>query len=215
MLEITEELLDKHIDNILDVMDEIQEGKITVLVGNNGVGKSLIRKQLHFKWQRKYGERKSYIRAVSMQQRTENRSADWDALGSMLHDDETSPTSLWTYYLIKNTFKLDEDKKYYYVFDELELGMSKETILSVLDKIAEQIPEFLEKSLGILVITHSDFVADYFMKNFDCDFFNIGFGTVEKDYDAWKNREVMGVDLDWLEDWSDKLYHHINERSKK
>lgn len=215
MLKITEKLLDKHIDNILDVMDEIQEGKITVLIGNNGVGKSLIRKQLHFKWQRKYGERKSYIRAVSMQQRTENRSADWGALGSMLHDDETSPTSLWTYYLIKNTFRLDEDKKYYYVFDELELGMSKETILSVLDKIAEQIPEFLEKSLGILVITHSDFVADYFMRNFDCDFFNIGFGTVEKDYSAWKNRKIMGVDLDWLEDWSDKLYHHINERSKK
>lgn len=215
MLEITEELLDKHIDNILDVIDEIQEGKITVLVGNNGVGKSLIRKQLHFKWQRKYGERKSYIRAVSMQQRTENRSADWGALGSMLHDDETSPTSLWTYYLIKNTFKLDEDKKYYYVFDELELGMSKETILSVLDKIAKQVPEFLEKSLGILVITHSDFVADYFMKDFDCDFFNIGFGTVEKDYSAWKNRQIMGVDLDWLEDWSNKLYHRINERSKK
>lgn len=208
MLDITEELLDKHINNILDVIDEIQEGKITVLVGNNGVGKSLIRKQLHFKWQRKYGERKSYIRAVSMQQRTENRSADWEALGSMLHDDETSPTSLWTYYLIKNTFKLDDTKKYYYVFDELELGMSKETILSVLNKIAEQIPEFLEKSLGILIITHSDFVAD-------CDFFNIGFGTVEKDYIAWKNRELVGVDLDWLEDWSNKLYHRINERSKK
>lgn len=123
-----------------------------MLVGNNGVGKSLIRKQLHFKWQRKYGERKSYIRAVSMQQRTENRSADWGALGSMLHDDETSPTSLWTYYLIKNTFKLDDTKKYYYVFDELELGMAKETILSVLNKIAEQIQEFLEKGLGISLI---------------------------------------------------------------
>ena len=36
MLEITDELLDKHIDNILDVIDEIQEGKITVLVENNG-----------------------------------------------------------------------------------------------------------------------------------------------------------------------------------
>lgn len=209
MLEITDELLDKHIDNILDIMDEVQEGKITVLVGNNGVGKSLIRKQLHFKWQRKYGERKSYIRAVSMQQRTENRSEDWGALGSMLHDDETSPTSLWTYYLIKNTFKLDDTKKYYYVFDELELGMSKETILSVLNKIAEQIPEFLEKSLG------SDFVADYFMTNFECNFFNIGFGTVEKNYNAWKNRKLVGVDLDWLEDWSNKLYHRINERSKK
>ena len=215
MLEITDELLDKHIDNILDVIDEIQEGKITVLVGNNGVGKSLIRKQLHFKWQRKYGKRKSYIRAVSMQQRTENRSVDWGALGFMLHDDETTPTSLWTYYLIKNTFKLDDTKKYYYVFDELELGMSKETILSVLNKIAEQIPEFLEKSLGILVITHSDFVADYFMKNFECDFFNIGFGAVEKDYNAWKNRKLVEVDLDWLEDWSNKLYHRINERSKK
>lgn len=81
------------------ILMKYKKEKITVLVGNNGVGKSLIRKQLHFKWTRKYGERKSYIRAVSMQQRTENRSADWGALGSMLHDDETSPTSLWTYYL--------------------------------------------------------------------------------------------------------------------
>lgn len=215
MLEITEELLNKHIDNILDVIDEIQEGKITVIVGNNGVGKSLIRKQLHFKFKRKYGDRQSYIRAVSMQQRTENRAETWGALGLALHDNETSPTSLWTYYLIKNTFKLDESKKYYYVFDELELGMSKETILSVLNKIAEQVHEFLEKSLGILVITHSEFVADYFMQNFDCDFFNIGFGIVEKDYEAWKNREILGVDLDWLESWSSKLYHRINERSQK
>lgn len=215
MLEITEELLNKHIDNILDVIDEIQEGKITVIVGNNGVGKSLIRKQLHFKFKRKYGDRQSYIRAVSMQQRTENRAETWGALGLALHDNETSPTSLWTYYLIKNTFKLDESKKYYYVFDELELGMSKETILSVLNKIAEQVPEFLEKSLGILVITHSEFVADYFMQNFDCDFFNIGFGIVEKDYEAWKNREILGVDLGWLESWSSKLYHRINERSQK
>lgn len=215
MLEINEELLNKHIDNILDVIDEIQEGKITVIVGNNGVGKSLIRKQLHFKFKRKYGDRQSYIRAVSMQQRTENRAETWGALGLALHDNETSPTSLWTYYLIKNTFKLDESKKYYYVFDELELGMSKETILSVLNKIAEQVPEFLEKSLGILVITHSEFVADYFMQNFACDFFNIGFGIVEKDYEAWKNREILGVDLDWLESWSSKLYHRINERSQK
>lgn len=215
MLEINEELLNKHIDNILDVIDEIQEGKITVIVGNNGVGKSLIRKQLHFKFKRKYGDRQSYIRAVSMQQRTENRAETWGALDLALHDNETSPTSLWTYYLIKNTFKLDELKKYYYVFDELELGMSKETILSVLNKIAEQVPEFLEKSLGILVITHSEFVADYFMQNFDYDFFNIGFGIVEKDYEAWKNREILGVDLDWLESWSSKLYHRINERSQK
>lgn len=53
------------------------------------------------------------------------------------------------------------------------------------------------------------------MTNFECDFFNIGFGTVEKDYNAWKNRKLVGVDLDWLEDWSSKLYHRINERSKK
>lgn len=214
MFEITNEVLDSHIDNLLDLMQNIQERKIAVIVGDNGVGKSLIRKQLQFKFLHKYNENRNYIRAVSMQQRTESRP-DLDALSSCLHDDETSPTSLWTYYLIKNTFKLSSDKKYYYVFDELELGMSKETILSVLNKIAEQVPEFLEKSLGILVITHSDFVADYFMKNFECDFFNIGFGTVEKDYNAWKNRKLIGVDLDWLEDWSNKLYHCINERSKK
>lgn len=47
------------------------------------------------------------------------------------------------------------------------------------------------------------------MTNFECNFFNIGFGTVEK------NRKLVGVDLDWLEDWSNKLYHRINERSKK
>lgn len=37
MVEITDELLDKHIDNILAVIKSIQEGKITVIVGNNGV----------------------------------------------------------------------------------------------------------------------------------------------------------------------------------
>lgn len=37
MVEITDDLLNKHIDNILDIIKSIQEGKITVIVGNNGV----------------------------------------------------------------------------------------------------------------------------------------------------------------------------------
>lgn len=214
MFEITNEVLNSHIDNLLDLMQNMQEGKITVIVGDNGVGKSLIRKQLQFKFFHKYGKDRNYIRAVSMQQRTESRP-DLDALSSCLHDDETSPTSLWTYYLIKNTFKLSPDKKYYYVFDELETGMSQETLLAVLEKIKEEVPEFLEKSLGILVITHSSFVADYFMKNFECDFYNIGFNSISQDFESWKNREIIGVDLDWLEKWSSKLFRRIQERSRK
>lgn len=40
--------------------------KVTVLVGQNGTGKSLIRKQMGVRFYKEYGDNKSHTRTVSM-----------------------------------------------------------------------------------------------------------------------------------------------------
>lgn len=53
-MEITEKFLDGHIDKIINVVKNIKENKITVIVGQNGTGKSLIRKQMDIRLRRHY-----------------------------------------------------------------------------------------------------------------------------------------------------------------
>lgn len=59
-MEISNEILDEHIDKLLDVIHSIKENRITVVVGANGTGKSLIRKQLNVRlipWKTRFVQR--------------------------------------------------------------------------------------------------------------------------------------------------------------
>lgn len=214
-MEINNDILDDHIDKILDVIESIKEGRLTVLVGKNGTGKSLIRKQLNVKLMKKYNSRRNMVRHVSQQLRTELRS-DMGALACIGMDSPTEPTSMASYDCLQQiiNYNMDE-KKYYIVLDEVEIGMSEESIRGMLLYLDTQIPSWLEKTLGILVITHSCTMTEHLVKNYDCDFFNLDYNSVSQDFEAWKNREIIPTDFNWLSEWSSALFSRVNERSEQ
>lgn len=53
--DISKKNLNKHIDRLIDILDEIEIGKITILTGGNATGKSVIRKLLNLKLMKKTG----------------------------------------------------------------------------------------------------------------------------------------------------------------
>lgn len=215
MFEITEEILDSHIEKLLDIIDGIKEKRITLLVGANGTGKSLIRKQLNVRFIKQYNANRNMVRHVSQQMRTELRS-DMGALACIAMDNPEDPTSMCSFDMINKVTNYDmKEKDYYIVLDEAEIGMSEESVLGLCEYLKGVLPEWLENSLGILIITHSSLLAEYIHDNFDCDFYNIGYNSYSQDFDAWKAREIKPTDFNWLSDWSLALFRRVNDRSKK
>lgn len=213
-MEVSNEILDEHIDKLLDVINSIKENRITVIVGANGTGKSLIRKQLNVRLIKNYDENRNMVRHISQQLRTELRS-DMGALACIGMDSPTDPTSISSYDLINSVMNYDmESKKYYIVLDEAEIGMSEESILGLLNYLDSKVPSWLNNTLGVMIITHSGVIAEHFVKNYDCDFYSIGYNSVSQDFDAWKNRVIKPTDFEWLSEWSNRLFHRVNERSK-
>ena len=215
MFEITEEILDSHIEKLLDIIEGIKEKRITLLVGANGTGKSLIRKQLNVRFIKQYNANRNMVRHVSQQMRTELRS-DMGALACIAMDNPEDPTSMCSFDMINKVTNYDmKEKDYYIVLDEAEIGMSEESVLGLCEHLKGVLPEWLENSLGILIITHSSLLAEYIHSNFDCDFYNIGYNNYSQDFDAWKAREIKPTDFNWLSDWSLALFRRVNDRSKK
>ena len=216
MFEITDEIIDEHIDKIVDTLDVItkKEKKLTVLVGPNGVGKSLIRKQLGVRFHDKYPKDRGIVKQVSMQLRTELRS-EWGALACAAHDSEYEPTSMSTYDLIKRVFgAVEESKRTYLVIDEPDIGMSLESQLGIASYMKEMYDSHIDKLLGMLVITHSADIVKYLVEN-GADFLYVGYNFVSFDYDAWVNREVIPTDFGWLDEWSSALFKRVRDRSKR
>ena len=215
LFEITDTIVDEHIDKIVDIVDNIKLNKVTILVGDNGVGKSLIRKQMGVRFYKEYQTDRGIVRQVSMQQRTESNPT-FGALSSCLHDWPTSPTSLCTYNLLNQALggEFTLDKPYYLVIDELEIGMSKESIVGAVDFVSKKIPYWLENTLGVLIITHSDIVVDLLTKRFDCDFIYLGYNTVDSNVKNWLDRNVVPTDFEWLDNWSNTLFKQVRDRSK-
>lgn len=208
--DITPEVLDNHIDNILDVRDNIAEGKLTVLVGENGAGKSLLRKLMGARFND--GD-KAGVRSVSMQLRTESR-AEFGGLCTLMHDLPWSPTSTSTFHLIEQVMKVKSKDKQYVVLDEIEIGMSEESLAGLIAYIKQNLSEWLDKTLGVMVITHSRYVAEELMKEEYANFVYIGYNKVHNDIDEWLNRDIIPTDFNFLEKWSCELYRRVLDRSR-
>ena len=207
---------ENHINSILEMIGSIQMNRLTVLTGGNGKGKSLIRKQMPFAVQKAFpneidDKKLPYVcKSVSMQLRTES-AVDFGALSSAMHDLPWSPTSTETYNLIKRLFNIcSKGTKYYYIIDEPEIGMSKESQLGITNYIKSEYEKYKDSMYGLLVITHSEMVVDI-LKDI-ADFKNLdGYKTIED----WKNREIIPTDFERLEEESHELFLAIQDRSKK
>lgn len=211
----TQENLNNHIDNLLDVLNDIEIGKVTVLTGGNATGKSVIRKLLTSKIMETLGTgNRNVVSSVSMQLRTGTPdSLLGTGLDSMMRDVPWSSTSEHTVTLLdgmtKNFTKdLEDCKKRFLVIDELEIGMSKELQLGTCLWLNDVISKILKNTYGILIITHSDIVVNNIKHD---KFINIDGMTEEE----WLNREIKPIFPEDLRNWSSALYRAIAAREKK
>lgn len=194
-----------HIDRLIKIAESIELGKLTILTGSNGSGKSVIRKLLPTRIQEKLGKDRPerLVSSLSFMSRA--------GLNSMcginfLRDSEWTSTGDNTVHLLKSIINHDER---FIVLDEVELGMGEELQLSIANYINSIKDEVLKKSYGLLVITHSRIVAKTLKED---AFFNIdGIETKEE----WLNREIVPTDLDQFEEDCDELFVAIRDRSKK
>lgn len=214
--DISKKNLNNHIDRLIDILDEIEIGKITILTGGNATGKSVIRKLLSCHLMERLGSNKSVVSSVSMQLRTNTPdSLLGTGLDSIMADLSWESTSEHTVDLLKGMLKnyssdSDVPQKRFLIIDELEIGMSKEVQAGTciwLNEILD--PETVrDKTYGVLLITHSDTVVRTVRHD---SFINIDGMTEEE----WLNREIVPVTPDELKNWSSALYAAIGKREKK
>lgn len=205
----------QQINNICDVRDNIKLHETTILVGENGSGKSVVRKQLSLLLTKKTRNSKAKLKQVSMESRT-----GVDCIGMHLMADASwEPTSCHTYDLITSLFKScfdnEENKKkrlipYFFVIDELEIGMSRESQLAMCNYLKDMIPKINKKSYGLLIITHSEFVVEQ-LKDV-CNFMDLN--NPKRTANEWINREIIPTDFEKLEDDAHELFQALLPKRK-
>lgn len=201
-------MANEKIQSLIDIMTSIKLNKITVLTGANGGGKSFIRKMIwqHINQELGLDVKKSKVVSISMQERTQPKH-QFAAFASLMIDNPEDPTSLNTYELLKSVFTADISDRYL-VIDEPEIGLSKESQLGIVNYLNKQLPKFLEKNLGVMVITHSESIVQHLNQDV---FVNIE--GLSKD--GWLNREIIPTDFEELAENSTKLWRAIEDRLRR
>lgn len=191
------------IDNgIIPTLEALEPNKITILTGNNGTGKSLIRSLCWRSISDAVGKRVK-VADISMQRRTGLHS-EMGGAGVFLRDHDTTATSMNTLGFLKSILKADDR---YIVLDEPEIGMSLEMQRSVAEYLNKVLPDVMTKNHGVLIITHSTEIISHL--NADV-FLNIQGMSKEE----WLNREIKPIDLDEFDAKHSALYSALNERLK-
>jgi type II secretory pathway predicted ATPase ExeA len=199
--------LDEHIDDLLDLMDAAPlDGKITLLTGSNGSGKSLIRKQMVLKISTKLGlegKDRNCVASTSMELRTKSRP-EFGGFSGIMRDTEWMPTSNQTLRQIKG---LLETKDRYLVIDEPEIGMGEETVIALVNFFNKEFKKLDKSILGVMVITHNRYIVE----NLKIDKF-LNTDGIETAQD-WLDRELVPTDLDALGE--NKLFFAVRDRTNK
>lgn len=197
--------IDEKIERLIDIRDGIDLGKVTILTGSNGSGKSMIRKQLGLIC------RDEGIKCwtCSMDKRAGFDSARG---GFMIFDRDCEwlPTSINTISNMEDFGTKTSDT--YGILDEIEIGMSEESQYGVALYINKQLEEFRKRNRGLLIITHSKYLVRYV--NAD-EFVNVD-GMAKEE---WLNREIVPTDFEVLKkesrDLMDALQDRMNGKAKK
>lgn len=204
-MEQTENWTDKSIDNIIDAIDKIQFGKIIILTGENGSGKSLIRKLLPYQLKDKNGGELVKVASTSMDRRTGLHS-EMGGAGVFCRDTEWVATSENSFSFIRQIINSVKDR--FVVIDEPEIGMSDTLKISVGHWLNKKLPDLLANNKAVMIITHSKDL----IKQITCeyDFINIQGLTKEE----WMNEVPKMIDIDEWSERNTELFKALQKRLK-
>jgi hypothetical protein len=202
----------EHVDKLIDLVKTTNfVNKVTILTGDNGSGKSFIRKIMPGRIEEELtalGEKvedpRHLVASVSMERRTYIDPV-WAGLNCFSHDTPEDPTSVCTYRFIEGL--LSQESRYI-IIDEPEIGMSEETQLLLCNYLNGELPSVKDLK-GVLVITHSRVIVNYLTHN---QFINLE----GLDEGQWLGRSLAlpNYTFNDLEDKSFKIYREIEARIK-
>jgi archaellum biogenesis ATPase FlaH len=209
-MEFAEETKEAY-NRIVSAFQKLDLSGVTILTGNNGSGKSLIRKQLPFKLKTHYNledvkATSGMVKSTSMDLRTSS-NPDWGGLSGIMRDTEWIATSQNTLHSIQGLIKSVEvgsGKTKYLVIDEYEIGCSEETIVAIARYISDSIKKLISegKILGAMIITHSRTG----IKEIEWEHFINLEGLT---YEEWVDRKIIPTDLEKLE--KNELFFYIRD----
>lgn len=199
--------LEDHLDEILDLAQNVKAGENIILVGPNASGKSLFRKLIN-----KNRKPPLYIVHASMQLRTESRP-DMGALSNMGHDWPDDATSYSTIKVLKKSLASIKDNCALHI-DEPEIGFSEELQKGTGTWLRTQIEGLKPQPVISIITTHSSAVAAAFQ-----DWKLIDLGFKYKTVEEWINREIIPQDPETVME-SARLFFsviqtRINKKNKK
>lgn len=192
-------------ENILDALDQIKTGHVTILTGDNGTGKSLIRKVLCSSLRNQENDDTIKIADISMEKRT-GLHAGLGGGGVFFRDVEWVATSDNSLSFLYSLFNSAKDR--YLVLDEPELGMSQDLQKSIGIYLSKRIPETMKENRGMLIITHSrEFVRSLSVEHV---FVNLQ----KKSEEEWLNESAKEIDLDDFRKKCDALFNLLRDHLK-
>lgn len=197
---------DKAIDDIIDAIEKIQFGRVIILTGENGSGKSLIRKLIPYQLRNKNDGKIVEVASTSMDMRT-GLHPEMGGMSSFVRDTSWTATSQNSFYFLKGLVSSTKDR--FVVIDEPEIGMSDSLKLSLGVWLNDKLPELLANNKGVMIITHSkDLIRQI---KHEHDFINIQ-GLSE---DEWLNEKPSLIDIEEWNKQNTELFCALRDRLEK
>lgn len=196
------EYAEKCLDNIFNALDKFHCGEVFVLTGENGTGKSLIRKVLHQQLKKSDGEDVE-IAALSM----DLRAGLGDGSGSraFIADVDWSCTSENSLHNLKGILKATDR---FIVLDEPEVGMSDSLQMSIGVWLSEKLQEVITRNKGVLIITHSKPLVRSLSIN------HVFINMQGKSEEEWLNETLQLIDLEEYKAKNNALFKLLQKHLK-
>ncbi len=186
--------------------DTLWRGKdVVIFVGQNGAGKSMVRRML------KVGAQE---RNIAIYDFSQERRCSGDLGTAMIYGDETwQSTGFISLSTLQRAFKQKPGKDFLLVWDEPEIGLSEESLLGMVEALKEQLENPPKRLLGCIFMTHSRL----FVRELQ-DYPGLAFVDLDGQYKTakeWSNRKVKAADIQETLDYGFARFRTLTKMLKK